>query len=74
MTVVPGDSAPENDAGLGLVPVTDIVKLPAVAVPPLSLTTCLMTMRCAGWSSLVMVQVFCSPAAIVPEQPTEVAV
>ena len=44
-TVVPGDSAPEKDAGLGLPPVTDIVKFAAVAVPPLSLMTCLMTIN-----------------------------
>src|SRR6266571_1402445 len=69
-TVVP-DSAPWNEAGEGLVPVTDIVKSPATAVPPLSLTTCLMTIS-FGWTSLfVTVQVFVSPTAIVPEQSAE---
>src|SRR5439155_10313360 len=35
------------------------------------LTTCWITVRCAGWSSFVIVQVFCSPAAIVPPQSAE---
>src|SRR5438093_1473877 len=42
-TLVPGDSAPANVAGLGLLPVTAIGKLDAVLTPPLSLITCLIT-------------------------------
>src|SRR5947209_3599359 len=49
-TVVPGDSAPGNDPGDGLPPVTVIVKSLATAVPPLPLITFLMTMSVAGWS------------------------
>src|SRR5437870_706936 len=48
-----------------------MLKSAAVLLPPLSLTTCFFTKRWAGWSSLVMVQLFCSPAAIVPAQPAE---
>src|SRR2546422_904789 len=33
--------------------------------------TCLITVRCAGWSSLTRVQVLVSPAAIIPLQPRE---
>src|SRR6266568_18991 len=47
VTVVPL-SAPGNDEGLGLPPATVIVKFAAPAVPPLSLTTCLITIRCAS--------------------------
>jgi hypothetical protein len=47
VTLVPGDSAPAKVAGLGLPPVTDMLKLPAVAVPPLLFTTCLMTISVA---------------------------
>ena len=56
--MVPGLSAP-GKVGLGwtLVPETVIEKLEATAVPPLLLMTCLMTVRVAAWSSLVMVQV-----------------
>jgi hypothetical protein len=39
-TVVPGDSAPAKLAGLGELPVTDIVKSAADLLPPLSLITC----------------------------------
>jgi hypothetical protein len=47
VTAVPGDSAPAKLAGLGLPPVTLMVKFAAVAVPPLLLMTCLMTIRVA---------------------------
>src|SRR5207247_2512154 len=44
-------------------------KLPARAVPPLSFTTCLITVNLAGgMSSLITVQVLVSPAWIVPVQ------
>ena len=70
MTGVPF-SLPEKDVRLGELPVTVIEKSEADLVPPLSLTTCFFTKRWAGWSSLEMVQVFCSPAASVPTQPAE---
>ena len=57
LTVVPGLSAPAKDAEDGWSPVTFIVQAEAVAVPPLSLMTCLMTVSVAGWSSFVIVQV-----------------
>ena len=68
---MPGDSAPAKDAGLGLPPVTDIVKLDAVAVPPLLLMTCLMTISVGAWSSFVTVQVLLWPTEIEPEQSVE---
>ena len=49
---------PLKDAGEALGPLTLIVKSPAVLVPPLSLTTCFLTRRCAAWSLFVTVQVF----------------
>ena len=65
------DSDPAKDDGLGELPVTLIVKLLATAVPPLSFTTCLMTVNCAAMSSLVIVQVFVSPIPIEPEQSAD---
>src|SRR5207249_2736673 len=63
-SVVPSGAAPANEAVHGLVPVTDIVKLAALAVPPLSFTTCLITCR-IGWTSLlVTVQVLVWPLPI----------
>lgn len=50
-------------------PVIVSVKSPAALDLPLSLTTCLITVSVAGTSSFVIVQVFCSPAVTVPEQP-----
>src|SRR5262245_57255989 len=70
-TVVPAPSAPGNEAGLGVLPVTVRVKSADVRVPPLALTTFLMTMSCAGTSSLVTVQVLLSPTAIVPAQSAD---
>src|SRR5439155_1035704 len=46
-------------------------KAAAVRAPPLSLTTTLLMIRCAAWSSLVTVQVLVSPSAIVPVQAAE---
>jgi hypothetical protein len=73
--VVPGLSAPAKLAGFGLVPVTLIVKFAALAEPPLSFTTCLITWSVpvvgAATSSFVTVQVFVWPAAIVPVQSAE---
>src|SRR5439155_11533483 len=72
VTTVPA-SSPANVIGFGELPATVIIQLEASAVPPLSLTTCLITVRVAvvgALSSLVMVQVFGSPRASVPEQPT----
>src|SRR5436309_8646434 len=46
-------------------------KAAAVRLPPLSLTTTLLTIRCAGWSLLVTVQVLVWPSAIVPLHSAE---
>jgi hypothetical protein len=46
--VVPGLSAPGKLLGDGLVPVTLIVKSAALAEPPLSFTTCLITCSVAS--------------------------
>ena len=74
MTAVPGEPVPAKLAGLGLLPVTCRVKSEGTALPPLSFTTCLTTVRVAvvgALSSLVTVQVFESPGAIVPVQSAE---
>ena len=68
---MPGDPWPGNEAGLTLVPVTEIVKSEATAVPPSSLIRVLMTLRVAGLSLLVMVQVLVWPMAMVPEQSAD---
>ena len=47
------------------------MKLDAAAVPPLMLTTCLITISFGAMSSFVTVQVFVSPTLIEPEQPAE---
>jgi len=65
VTFVPGDSAPAELAGLALVPVTLIVKSPAAAVPPLLLTTCLITISFGWMSSFVTVHVLSTPATSV---------
>ena len=58
VTIVPA-SFPENDEeGCTFVANTVIVKSPARAVPPLSLITCLMTIRWGATSSFVTVHVF----------------
>jgi hypothetical protein len=67
-TWVPGASAPGNEPGVALGPVTFIVKSAATAVPPSSLITCLITISLGWTSSLVTVQVFVCPIAIVPAQ------
>ena len=71
MTTVPA-SLPANEAGVGLEPVTVRVKFPAFCVPPLSLTTCLITVSFgAALSVFVIVQRAESPKwASVPEQPS----
>jgi hypothetical protein len=48
------------------------VQLAATAVPKLLLTTCLTSVRVAGWSSLAMVQVALPPLASVIWLPTGV--
>ena len=60
-------------AGVGLPPVTLMVKSPGPSVPPSSLTTWVITRRVprVGRSSAVTVQVFVSPAAMVPPQSAE---
>ena len=71
VTRVPA-SLPGKLAGLGAVPVTVIVQLSAEALPPLSFTTCLMTVSVVGGtSSFVITQVFVSLTAIVPVQSLE---
>ena len=66
VTLVPGDSAPANDAdGCTLAPVTLIVNSEAIFVPPLSLMTCLITVSVAAWSSLVIVHTADCPFASV---------
>src|SRR5438309_8740326 len=67
VTSVPA-ALPGNDGSATPLLVTVMLKSAAFLVPALSFMTCLMTVRCAGWSSLVMVQVRRSPAAIVPLQ------
>src|SRR5213594_3888993 len=62
VTSVPGDSAPGKLAGFALPPNACIGKSPATLVPPLSLITCWMTMRCACCSKLAYVQVQFSPS------------
>jgi hypothetical protein len=58
-------------SGVSFEPPESRVKSAAVAVPPLLLMTCLMTMRLAATSSLVTVQVLVCPTAIEPEQAAE---
>ena len=57
-TWVPGAPAPGKLAGLGELPVTDIVKSEATLVPPSSLRTFLITISFAETSLFVIVQVF----------------
>ncbi len=64
---MPGAPAPGKLAGLGELPVTDIVKLEAALVPASSLTTFLITISFAETSLFVIVQVFCTPATTVTE-------
>src|SRR5215213_5486055 len=71
VTWVPGASAPAKLSGESLAPPESRLKLAAVAVPPLSLTTCLMTISFAAWSLLVTVQVLVWPLAMEPEQSAE---
>ena len=62
-------SLPAREEELTFVPLTNMVKLLATAVPPLLLITCLMTVN-FGWTSLlVMVQVLVSLKLRVPVQP-----
>ena len=70
VTVVP-PSLPAKGAFADPLLVTVIAKSEATLVPPLSLTTCLITVSCAAMSLFVIVQVRDSPAAIVPVQPAE---
>src|SRR5438477_13176831 len=67
VTEVPGDSAPGNMSGLGELPVTTIVRSPAEGVPPLSFTTCFITISVPAWSLLVIVQALTSPTLRVTE-------
>src|SRR5207245_3819544 len=72
---VPPAACPASGACSAPLCVIVICRSAAVASPPLSLMTCFMTVRRgaagAAMSSLVMVQVLLSLAAIVPVQPLE---
>src|SRR5437660_12403122 len=62
---------PGNEGSPTPLLVTVMLKSAAFLVPALSLMTVLITVRCAGWSSFVIVQVLVSAAAIVPLQPAD---
>src|SRR5688572_17042719 len=65
--VVPGDSAPGMDAGLLPGSSTVIEKDAAVAVPPLLLMTCLITVSCGAVGQLiVMLALAVSWASLLP--------
>src|SRR5207247_1946250 len=70
-TMVPAASAPAKVPGEGEDPTTLMVKSAATAAPPLSLITCLMTMRTGETSSFVTVHVLVCPRAIKPTQSAE---
>ena len=59
------DSVPANPVPPTFWPVIFMVQSLAMAVPPSSMTTCLMTLMVGSMSSLVMVQLFTSPRASV---------
>src|SRR5438132_5653635 len=68
VTIVP-PSLPAKGADAEPLLVTMIAKSEATLVPPLSFTTCFITVSCAAMSLFVLVQVRDSPVAIVPVQP-----
>ena len=65
---------PGKVAGTGAPPVTVMLKSAAPLFPPLSLMTVLITVRWAGWSSFVIVQICAWPSTSVPLHPSAVAV
>ena len=77
VTVVP-EELPSNDAGVGLLPSTVIVKSDGLALPPPSLITLLVTIISpvvtGGGDAeyvLVIVHTLLSPALILPEHPLD---
>ncbi len=75
MTVLPNDE-PENELGFGLLPVTEMVKSEGFLVPPLVLSTFVVTTNVATtWVyRLVIVQLIGTPPLAVPEHPEEYVV
>ena len=75
MTVLPNDE-PENELGVGLLPVTEMVKSEGFLVPPLVLSTFVVTTKVptTGVYKLVIVQLIGTPPLAVPEHPEEYAV
>jgi hypothetical protein len=75
VTVVPNDE-PENELGVGLLPVTEMVKSEGFLVPPLVLSTFAVTTNVptTGVNRLVIVQLIGTPPLAVPEHPEEYAV
>ena len=77
VTVVP-EELPSNDAGVGLLPSTVIVKSDGLALPPPSLITLLVTtispVVTGGGDAeyvLVIVHTLLSPALMLPEHPLD---
>ena len=75
MIVLPNDE-PENELGFGLLPVTEMVKSEGFLVPPLVLSTFVVTTNVAttGVYRLVIVQLIGTPPLAVPEHPEEYVV
>ena len=75
MTVLPEDE-PENELGFGLLPVTEMVKSEGFLVPPLVLSTFVVTTNVptTGVYRLVIVQLSGTPPLAVPEHPEEYVV
>ena len=75
MTVVPEDE-PEDELGVGLLPFTEIVKSEGFFVPPLVLSTFVVTTNVptTGVYRLVIVQLIGTPPLAVPEHPEEYVV
>jgi len=73
--VLPNDE-PENELGFGLLPVTEMVKSEGFLVPPLVLSTFVVTTNVAttGVYRLVIVQLIGTPPLAVPEHPEEYVV
>ena len=75
MTVLPDDE-PENELGFGLLPVTEMVKSAGFLVPPLVLSTFVITTNVpkTGVYRLVIVQFIGTPPLAEPEHPEEYSV
>src|SRR5215469_3778405 len=74
-TVVP-DEEPNDEFGLGLLPVTEIVKSDGFFVPPFVLSTTVVTIivPVRGLYTWVMVRLIGTPPLAVPEHPEEYVV